>query len=225
METTDEQETDEDDQELQQDEDSEREAAKQLEREKQREQDRAEKEAKKLRKAEEKKAKQEQEALKKEQEKLKKEEEKLRKEEERQRQAAEKQQQALARQQQKEERERQAAYAASKYHYSDVALWLSDKYDYTQTAAGENTITMYSLAVKDVEMAKLTIKNALKGSNARMAMPWRVNSHDGTIETGYSVDGHMLVFAIGNNDTGNITLTITEMDNDQFELFRQGGLL
>ena len=223
--TTEEQETVEEDQEPQQDEKSELEAAKRLEREKQREQARAEKEAEKLRKAEEKKARQEQEALKKEQEKLRKEQEKQLKEEERQRQAAEKQQQALARQQQKAERERQAAYAASKYHYSDVALWLSDKYDYTQTAAGENAITMYSLAVKDVEMAKLTIKNALKGSNARMAMPWRVNSQDGTIETGYSVDGHMLVFAIGHNDAGNITLSITEMDNDQFELFKEGGLL
>ncbi len=107
-----------------------------------------------------------------------------------------------------------------------MALWLSDKYDFTQTAGGENSITMYSIAVKDVEMAKLTIKNALKGSNARMAMPWRVNSQDGsTIETGYSVDGHVLVFAIGNNDAGNITLTITEMDNEAFETFRQGGLL
>ena len=72
----------------------------------------------------------------------------------------------------------------------------------------------------------LTIKNALKGSNARMAMPWRVNSQNGTtIETGYSVDGHVLVFAIGKNDAGNITLSITEMNNDEFEAFRQGGLL
>ena len=203
----------------------EREEAKRLEQEKQREQARAEKEAEKLRKAEEKKAKQEQEALKKEQERLKKEQEKQLKEEERQRQAAEKQQQALARQEQKKERQRKAEYDASKYHYTDVALWLSDKYDFTQTAGGESSITMYSIAIKDVEMAKLAIKNALKGSNARMAMPWRVNSQNGTIETGYSVDGHVLVFAIGNNDDGNITLSITEMDNDAFETFRQGGLM
>ena len=209
----------------QQDDKHEREQAKRLEQEKQREKARAEKEAEKLRKAEEKKAKQEQQALKKEQEKQRKEQEKLRKEEERQQQAAERQQQALAREEQKKERQRQAAYSASKYHYTDVALWLSDKYDYTQTAAGENTITMYSIAVKDVEMAKLTIKNALKGSNARMAMPWRVNSQDGTIETGYSVDGHVLVFAIGNNDAGNLTLSITEMDNNDFETFKQGGIL
>ena len=203
----------------------EREEAKRLEQEKQREQARAEKEAEKLRKAEEKKAKQEQQALLKEQERLKKEQEKQLKEEERQRQAAEKQQQALARQEQKKARQRQAEYDASKFHYSDVALWLSDKYDFTQTAGVENSITMYSIAIKDVEMAKLAIKNALKGSNARMAMPWRVNSQNGTIETGYSVDGHVLVFAIGNNDDGNITLSITEMDNDAFEAFRQGGLL
>ena len=203
----------------------EREEAKRLEQEKQREQARAEKEAEKLRKAEEKKAKQEQQALKKEEEKLKKEQEKQLKAEEKQRQAAERQQQDLARKEQKKERQRKAEYDASKYHYSDVALWLSDKYDFTQTAGGENTLTMYSLAVKDIEMAKLTIKNALKGSNARMAMPWRVNSQDGTIETGYSVDGHMLVFAIGHNDAGNITLSITEMDNDEFETFKQGGTL
>ena len=203
----------------------EQEAAKRLEKEQQREQARAEREAEKLRKAEEKKAKQAEQALKKEQEKLKKEQEKQRKEEERQRLAAERQQQAQAREEQKKERQRQAAYSASKYHYADVALWLSDRYDYTQTAAGENTITMYSIAVKDVEMAKLTIKNALKGSNARMAMPWRVNSQNGTIETGYSVDGHVLVFGIGNNDAGNITLSITEMDNEDFETFRQSGIL
>jgi len=197
-----------------------REEAKRLEKEKAR----ADKEAAKLRKAQEKKAKQEQEALKKEQERQLKEQEKLRKQEERQRQEAERQQQELAREEQKKERQRQAAYAASKYHYSDVALWLSDKYDFTQTAGGEKHITMYSLAIKDVEMAKLTIKNALKGSNARMAMPWRVNSHDGSIETGYSVDGHALVFAIGTNDAGNITLTITEMDNEEFENFRLSGL-
>lgn len=225
--TVDEQEPDEDTAvEQEQDSKREREQAKRLEQEKLREQARAEKEAEKLRKAEEKKAKQEQQALLKEQERLKKEQEKQLKEEERQRQAAEKQQQALAREQQKKERQRQAEYNASKYHYTDVALWLSDKYDFTQTAGGENTITMYSIAVKDVEMAKLTIKNALKGSNARMAMPWRVNSQDGTtIETGYSVDGHVLVFAIGKNDAGNITLSITEMNNDEFEAFRQGGLL
>ena len=202
----------------------ERKEARRLEQEKQREQARAEKEAEKLRKAEEKKAKQEQEAINKEQERLKKEQQKQLKEEQRQRQAAEKQQQELARQQQKRERQRQAEYSASKYHYTDVALWLSDKYDFTQTSGGENTLTMFSIAIKDVEMAKLAIKNALKGSNARMAMPWRVNSQNGSIETGYCVDNHVLIFAIGNNDAGNITLTITEMDNDTFDNFRQDGL-
>ena len=203
----------------------EREQAQRLEREKQREQAKAEKEAEKLRKAQEKKAKQEQEAARKEQERLNKEEQKRLKEEEKQRQAAEKREQALAREQQKKERERQAEYDASKYHFTDVALWLSDNYDFTQTAGSANSITMYSVAIKDVEMTKLTIKNALKGSNARMAMPWRVNSQDDTIETGYSVDGHVLVFAIGNNEAGNITLSISEVTNEEFETFRQSGLM
>lgn len=202
-----------------------REEEKRLEREKQREQARAEKEAQKLRKAEEKKARQEQEAARKEQERLDKEQQKRMKEEEKQRQATERKQQALARQEQKKERQRKAEYDASKYHFTDVALWLSDKYDFTQTSGSENSITMYSVAIKDVEMAKLAIKNALKGSNARMAMPWRVNSQDNTIETGYSVDGHVLVFAIGNNDAGNITLSITEVTSDEFETFRQSGLM
>lgn len=201
----------------------EREEAKRLEREKQREQARAEKEAEKLRKAEEKKAKQEQEAMKKEEERLKKEQEKQLKEEERQRQDAERRQQALAREQEKKERQRQAEYDASKFHYTDVALWLSDKYDFTQTAGGENSITMYSIAIKDVEMAKLAIKNALKGSNARMAVPWRVNSETQAIETGYTVDGHVLVFAIGKDGDNQVTLTITEVSAEQFELFKQNN--
>ena len=192
----------------------EREAAKRLEREKQREQAKAEKEAQRQRQAEEKKAKKEQEALKKEQEKQ------LRLEE-RQRQAEERQQQALARQEEKKQRQRQAAYDASKYHYSDVALWLSDKYDFTQTGGGENALTMFTVAIKDIDMVKLAIKNALKGSNARMAMPWRMGSQEGTIETGYSIDGHVLVFVIGSNDSGNITLTIIEMDNEEFAAFKQ----
>ena len=200
----------------------EREAAKRLEQEKQREQARAQREAEKLRKAEEKKAKQEQEALKKEQEKLKKEQEKQLREEEKQRQAAERQQQALARQEQKKERERQAAYSASKYHYTDVALWLSDKYDFTQTAAGANSLTMYSTAIKDVEMTKLAIKNALKGSNARMAIPWRVNGDNQAVETGFTVDNHVLVIAINTDNEERVSITITEVSNDQFEQFKQG---
>ena len=80
---------------------------------------------------------------------------------------------------------------------------------------------MYSTAVKDVEMAKLAIKNALKGSNARMAVPWRVNSETQQVETGYTVDDHVLVFAIGKNDDDNITVTVTEVSNDEFENFKQ----
>ena len=80
---------------------------------------------------------------------------------------------------------------------------------------------MYSTVVKDTEMAKLAIKNALKGSNARMAVPWRVNSETQAIETGYTVDGHVLIFAIGKNDEGNITLTVTEVSSEEFESFKQ----
>ena len=110
----------------------------------------------------------------------------------------------------------------SRFHYTDVALWLSEKYDFTQIAAGDASCTMYSTAVKDVEMAKLAIKNALKGSNARMAVPWRVNGETQAIETGYTVDGHVLVFAIGKDDDGNTTVTVTEVSGDEFELFKQG---
>jgi hypothetical protein len=70
-------------------------------------------------------------------------------------------------------------------------------------------------------MAKLAIKNALKGSNARMAVPWRLNSETGMVETGYTVDGHVLVFAIGKNDDGNIMLNVTEVSADEFEAFKQ----
>ena len=80
---------------------------------------------------------------------------------------------------------------------------------------------MYSTVVKDVEMAKLAIKNALKGSNARMAVPWRVNAQTGMVETGYEVDGHGLVFAIGKNDDGNIALDVTEVSAQEFESLKQ----
>ena len=35
---------------------------------------------------------------------------------------------------------------------------------------------MFSTIVHDVDMAKLAIKNCLKGSNARMAVPWSLNN-------------------------------------------------
>jgi len=70
-------------------------------------------------------------------------------------------------------------------------------------------------------MAKLAIKNALKGSNARMAIPWRLNSDTGMVETGYTVDDHVLVFAVGINDDNVVTLVVTEVSNEQFELFKQ----
>ena len=101
-------------------------------------------------------------------------------------------------------------------------MWLSEKYDFTQTLDNGTGTTMYSTAVKDVEMAKLAIKNALKGSNARMAMPWRLNNDTQMVETGYTVDDHVLVFAIGKNDDDKVTVTIVEVSDEQFELFKQG---
>ena len=80
---------------------------------------------------------------------------------------------------------------------------------------------MFSTAVKDIEMAKLAIKNALKGSNARMAVPWRLNSETQEVETGYTVDDHVLVFAIGKDAEERITLTVTEVSNEQFERFKR----
>ena len=174
------------------------------EQEERREKARAQKEAEKMKKAEEKKKRQEEERLKKE---------------EKQRE------QELKREQQRKEREAREQLAAkkrdSRYHYTDVALWLSEKYDFTQTAMGDNSCTMFSTMVKDVEMAKLAIKNALKGSEARMAVPWRVNSETQAVETGYMVDGHVLVFAIGKDADGQINLSITEVSDEQFELFKQ----
>ena len=112
----------------------------------------------------------------------------------------------------------------SNYNYDDVALWLSEKYDFTQTVDNGTGTTMFSTAVKDVDMAKLAIKNALKGSNARMGMPWRLNSDTQMVETGYTVDDHVLVFAIGKNDDGNITVTIVEVSDEQFEQFKQNQI-
>lgn len=170
--------------------------------EQRREEARAQKEAEKQRKAEEKRRKEEEKRLKKEEERQRREQERL------EREAARKQASA-------------PKSVESKYHYTDVALWLSEKYDFMQTAGGNASCTMYSTAVKDVEMAKLAIKNALKGSNARMAVPWRVNDQSGAIETGYTVDGHVLVFTILQNDEGRVSLTITEVSAEMFESFKQ----
>jgi hypothetical protein len=177
--------------------------------EKRREDARAEKEAEKLKKAEEKKQKEEEKRLKKEEERRQREQARKEREQERRDKAAARKQAAAPKP------------VESHYHYQDIALWLSEKYDFTQIAGGESSCTMYSTAVKDVEMAKLAIKNALKGSNARMAVPWRVNAETQAIETGYTVDGHVLVFAIGKNDDGEATITVTEVSGEQFELFKQ----
>ena len=184
--------------------------------EQRREQARQQKEAEKQKKAEEKQRKAEEKQKKEEEKRLKQEEEKQRREQARQERREAQREKAAQR--------NQAAApqpVESNYHYSDVALWLSEKYDFTQTGSGINSLTMYSTAVKDVEMAKLAIKNALKGSNARMAVPWRLNNDTRQVETGYIVDGHVLVFAIGNDDDGNITLDINEVSNEDFELFKQ----
>ena len=184
-----------------------REEAQKREQEQKRAEAKALKEAEKQRKAEEKKQRQEEE-------RLKKEEKKRQREMERQeREQARREQQATAK-----PAKQQAV--ASRYHYDDIALWLSEKYDFTQSAGDENSCTMYSTAVKDVEMAKLAIKNALKGSDARMTVPWRLNKTTGEVETGYSVDGHVLIFAVGKNDDGQITLTVTEISDEQFEMFK-----
>ena len=184
-------------------------AKQQREQEKRRAEAKAQKEAEKLKKAEEKKQKEEEKQLKKEEERRQREQARLEREQERQEKAAARRQAAAPKP------------AESKYHCNDVALWLSEKYDFTQTAGTDASCTMYSTVVKDTEMAKLAIKNALKGSNARMAVPWRVNSETQEVETGYLVDDHVLVFAIGKNDDDNITVTVTEVSNDDFERFKQ----
>ena len=184
--------------------------AKRRAQEKQREEAKAQKEAEKQRKAELKKQKEEEKRLKKEEQRQQREQERLEREQAKRDRLAAASQTAAA-----------AKSAASKYHVDDVALWLSEKYDFTQTSGNETSCTMYSTAVKDVEMAKLAIKNALKGSDARMAVPWRLNSETQDFETGYTVDGHVLVFAIGKNDDGNITLTVTEVSADDFNAFKQ----
>ena len=183
--------------------------AKRQAQEERRAQEKAQKEAEKQRKAEEKKQKEE--------------EKRLKKEEERQRREQARQEREQARRDREATATKTAAAAqsaASKFHYDDVALWLSEKYDFTQTGGSESSCTMYSTAVKDVEMAKLAIKNALKGSDARMAVPWRVNGTTQEVETGYTVDGHVLVFAIGKDEDGHVILTITEVSNEDFELFK-----
>ena len=190
------------------------------EQEKQRAEAKAQKKAEKRKKEEEKKKRQEEERLKREEKKRLREQERQRDREER---AARRQQQEASTKQQTTQTPQQATPAESHFHHDDVALWLSEKYDFTQTAATDNGCTMYSSAVKDTEMAKLAIKNALKGSNARMAVPWRVNSDTQALETGYTVDGHVLVFTIGKDEQERVTLTITEVSGEQFELFKQGA--
>ena len=187
--------------------------------EKQRAEAQALKKAEKLKKEEEKKKRKEEEQIKQEEKKRLREQERLREREER----------AARRQQQETTAKQSSATAAtapqqavqSRFHHDDVALWLSEKYDFTQTDATANGCTMYSTVVKDVEMAKLAIKNALKGSNARMAVPWRVNDETQAIETGYTVDDHVLVFTIGKDEQERVMLTIIEVSGEEFELFKQ----
>ena len=174
----------------------------------------AQKEAEKQRKAEEKKQKEEEKRLKREQEKQQREQARKEREQARRDKLAERKQAAAA-------VAPTAPATESRFHYTDVALWLSEKYDFTQLADDGSSCRMFSTAVKDTEMAKLAIKNALKGSDARMAVPWRLNSETQEVETGYTVDDHVLVFAIGKTDNGNVALTVTEVSAEQFELFRQ----
>ena len=183
--------------------------AKRRAQEQQREEAKKQKEAEKQKKAEEKKQKEEEKRI-------------AQEERRRQREQARQEREQAAREKAAERKQAAAPKAVeSKYHYDDVALWLSEKYDFTQTAAAQNSCTMYSTAVTDVEMAKLAVKNALKGSNARMAVPWRVNPDTQAVETGYTVDDHVLVIAIGKDSDERVSLTITEVSNDQFEQFKQ----
>ncbi len=186
--------------------------AKRRAQEQQREEARKQKEVEKQKKAEEKKKKEEEKRLAKEEKKRQQQQAKLEREQAAREKAAERKQASAPKAEE------------SRFHYNDVALWLSEKYDFTQTDAGDNWCTMFSTAVKDVEMAKLAVKNALKGSNARMAIPWRVNADTQAVETGYTVDNHVLVVAIGKDAEQRTTLTITEVSNDQFELFKQKQL-
>ena len=189
--------------------------AKRRAQEQQREEAKKKKEAEKQLKAEQKKKKEEEKRLAMEEKRRQREQARIEREEANREKIAQKKQAAEHKQ------TASSQPVESNYHYDDVALWLSEKYDFTQVAAGENSCTMYSAAVKDNEMAKLAIKNALKGSNARMAVPWRVNGDTQAVETGYTVDDHVLVFAIGKDAEQRITLTISEVSNDQFELFKQ----
>ena len=184
--------------------------AQKREQEQKRTEEKARKEAEKQRKAEEKRQKEEAKQREREEQKLRREQERQEREQRKRDEEAAAAKEAAAKKS-----------AASKYHCSDVALWLSEIYDFTMTAGDETSCTMYSTAIKDVEMAKLAIKNALKGSNARMAVPWRLNSETQEVETGYTVDDHVLVFAIGKNSDGNITLTMTEVSAEQVDLFKQ----
>ena len=203
----------------------------QLEQEKKRQEREAKKLEQEQKQAEKQKLKEAEKQRKDEEKRLKQEEKRLKKEEERQQRELAKAEQNQARldrlneRKQKQEKEKKAAKAAeSRFHYQDIALWLSEKYDFTQTADNGTGTTMFSTAVKDVEMAKLAIKNALKGSNARMGMPWRLNNDTQMVETGYTVDDHVLVFAVGKNDDGNITVTIVEVSDEQFEQFKQSQI-
>ena len=183
--------------------------AKRRAQEQQREEAKKQKEAEKQKKAEEKKKKEEEKRLAQEKKKQEREQAKQEREQAAREQAAERKKASTHKTSQ------------SKYHYYDIALWLSEKYDFTQTAGSDNSCTMFSTAVKDVEMAKLAIKNALKGSNARMAVPWRLNSETQAIETGYTVDDQVLVFTISKDADERITITVTEIENDDFEQFKQ----
>ena len=178
-------------------------------REEQKAQEKALKEAEKQRKAEEKKQKEEEKQLKKEEERRQRDQARREREQERQEKAAAR------------KKAETPKAAESHYHIDDVALWLSEKYDFTQIGGDGMSCTMYSNAVKDIDMAKLAIKNALKGSNARMAVPWRVNSTTGEVETGYTVDDHVLVFAIGKDSDDRVTITVTEVSQDQLDQFKQ----
>jgi len=145
--------------------------------------------------------------------------EKAQKELEKKQLQEEKRQQREAEKQRQQAEKQQAAAKQVTYYYHDLVLWLSEKYDYVVLASEENGCTIASSAVTDQEMAKLTIKNALKPHKAKMSVPWTFNEQTGKVEAGYTIGTNVLVFAVGEQD-GKITVALTELTQDEFEDFK-----
>jgi|GEM_PF-1077525 len=177
----------------------------------------------KQKKEEEKQQKELEKQQKKERERLAREErerERLQREQEKKQQEQEKKQQREAqRQQEQAQKQREQEEANNKLYYHDIVLWMSEKYDYVVLYDEGDGCSLQSSAVKDQEMAKLTIKNALKPYKARMAAPWTRNEQTGRVEAGYTLEKNVLVFSVGEQD-GNITVNVVELTEQQFNDFK-----